>query len=302
MLSPKELERHLTDFCELYRSCFNDYIDENVVAKRFLENPYGDLFMGVAFDNGKLVANYSVSPTRLVVHGQLVKAALSLNTMTHPYYAGKGLFVTLANAVYGELVNNDYDVVYGFPNYLSNRTFCTKLGWRNIYEIPTLELNVAGVKLDYEKDAVCETKTWERLDPFAKSSDLVYVFKDWEYVEWRYLNNPTNAYRIVKTENGGWAVFKYYENIINIVELHVFRLEEINAIIGYLVDLALKAKKERVTVWSKINTQEHYQFEKLGFRNRYPITYFGARELKGCLEGIWDWKNWRIQMGDDNVY
>jgi predicted acetyltransferase len=56
--------------------------------------------MCVAVDNGQIVANYSALPTIVVFGKRKLKTALSLNTMTDPEYAGKGLFITLANMLY----------------------------------------------------------------------------------------------------------------------------------------------------------------------------------------------------------
>ena len=148
LLYKTDLEENLQNFCDLYHLCFNDKIDTNIVRQRYLQNPLDDLQMCVAIDNHKIVANYSVSPTLLSKGDYKWKAALSLNTMTHPDYVGQGLFVKLADELNTQLKGEGYEMVYGFPNYISNRTFVTKLQWRNIYEIPTLEL-VIGNNLKY---------------------------------------------------------------------------------------------------------------------------------------------------------
>lgn len=302
LLKKEEFHSLETSYCELYRHCFNDYIDEHIIDHRFMQNPYDEFYMCVAIDNGSIVANYTVSPTRIAHNGKVLKAALSLNTMTHPAYVGKGLFVTLAKHLYDNLTQDGFSLVYGFPNYLSNRTFVSKLGWRDIYEIPTLELLideskiVNAVALKRELPLNCHKNN-------LNSDESYEVFKDLSYLNWRYIHSPNNKYMILATKDNSWVIYKFYQDIINVVEFHANNSDEIKDIVNQLMVIGIQNKKTRITVWSKINSDQHILLEKLGFRNRYPITYFGAKILRqeDC-EGIWNYQNWTVNMGDDNVY
>ena len=71
------------------------------------------------------------------------------------------------------------------------------------------------------------------------------------------------------------------------------------------IDVVIQEGLEKMTVWSSVNSMTHLILEKMGFRNRYPITYFGAVDLgigQRINLDIWDFRNWSINMGDDNVY
>ena len=298
-LSKEELLERVQQFCDLYHSCFNDRIDSTIIEQRYLQNPVGDLCMFVALEENRIVANYSVSPAYIQLDDKKFKCALSLNTMTHPDYIGKGLFVELARKLYDSLRNESYGMVYGFPNYISNRTFCTKLGWKDIYEIPTLEC-VVDKELPYNSSNI-------KLDSNFETSQVVInrlsVVKSKEYLNWRYKDKPYTQYCMVKTFNDSWMVYKRYQNMINIVELHPECIEDLTDLIGYVSNVVLQSGLEKMTVWSDVNSWEHLALEKMGFRNRYPITYFGACDLNMPKDlDIWDYRNWRIQMGDDNVY
>ena len=298
-LTKVELHERTQQFCDLYHSCFSDRIDTNIVEQRYLQNPLGDLCMFVAMESGRIVANYSVSPSYLQFGGKKFKCALSLNTMTHPDFVGKGLFVQLAQRLYAELKRHGYSLVYGFPNYISNRTFCTRLGWKDIYEIPTMEL-VVEREVPYNHSNIAPSSSF---DVPQTTSNRLMVLKTEDYLNWRYKNNPHAGYCLVKTANGGWMVYKRYQNMINIVELHPESEEDLTDMIGYVSRVVKELGLEKMTVWSDTNSWEHLFLEKYGFRNRYPITYFGACNLNMPKElDIWDFRNWRVQMGDDNVY
>lgn len=298
-LTKQELHERTQQFCDLYHSCFNDKIDATTIEQRYLQNPVGDLCMYVAMEDDRIVANYSVSPSLLQIGDKQIKCALSLNTMTHPDFVGKGLFVELAKRLYEELKQQGYGMVYGFPNYISNRTFCTKLGWKDIYEIPTLEL-VVEKEIPFNSSNIVICSVFDV--PQAPNGQL-RVAKYETYLNWRYKNKPYAEYSMVKTTNGSWMIFKPYQNMINIVEFHPESVDDLADMIGYVTSVVMNFGLEKMTVWSGANSWIHLCLEKFGFRNRYPITYFGACDLnmsKGV--DIWDFRNWSIQMGDDNVY
>ena len=301
LLTKEELKERTNQFCDLYHSCFNDKIDSSVIVQRYLQNPVDDLFMYVAMEDERIVANYSVAPAFLQYDNEMVKCALSLNTMTHPEFVGKGLFVKLASALYDELRDKGYGMVYGFPNYISNRTFCNKLNWKDIYEIPTLELVITQA-IPYNKSNVLLSSEYE-IEQISESR--LHVYKSKEYLFWRYKNKPYSRYFCIKTRNGGWAIYKRYQNMINIVELHAQSETVIVDLIGFIIDVVIQDGLEKMTVWSSVNSMTHLILEKMGFRNRYPITYFGAVDLgigQRINLDIWDFRNWSINMGDDNVY
>jgi GNAT superfamily N-acetyltransferase len=298
-LKKDELRGRLQQFCDLYHHCFNDHIDNNIIEHRYLQNPIDELFMFVAIDHGKIVANYSVTPNYLQYNGRRIKSALSLNTMTHPEYVGRGLFVELASMLYDELRKQGYWMVYGFPNYISNRTFCSKLGWRDIYEIPTLEL-VIDNPIGFDRSNVFMASDYAISPTLEKR---IHVSKTEMYLHWRYQSKPYTQYYCIKTQSGSWAVYKYYQNMVNIVELHVNNDTDLVDLIGFISEMVINEGLEKMTVWSEVNSKTHLGLEKLGFRNRYPITYFGACVLNESENiDIWDYRNWSIQMGDDNVY
>ena len=93
--------------------------------------------------------------------------------------------------------------------------------------------------------------------------------------------------------------------MINIVDINIDNSEDIYDVIGYLSNKCLSEGLEKITIWSAINTKQHLVFEKLGFRNRYPITYFACLDLgigQRLNVDLYDYRNWMINMGDDNVY
>lgn len=300
-----DLERKIDDFCELSHICFTAQADPGIIRQRYIENPYEDLLMCIAEDEGRIVANYSVVPIRICIDGEVYKAALSLNTMTHPQYEGKGLFVKLASSLYDYMERHGYAMVCGFPNNLSNGIFCAKLGWKDIYEIPTMELGLCDINAEkYRNDVRPEIGNWECIGMSKVESGGVTIYKESKYLEWRYKNHSTNKYVLSVFGERCWAIHHVYESEMNIAELHHDgNVQTLKSMIDYYVSLAVSEGLDKLTTWAGVNTVLHSVLERKGFINRAPVRYFGGRVLayKGDKD-LLDYGNWIVCMGDDNVY
>lgn len=85
----EELDKYAEGFCKLYKTSFKGDMDEKTFMQRYYDNPYKDVCMCLAIDDGKVIANYAVSPRRAMIDNQVVKCAQSINTVTHPQYQKK---------------------------------------------------------------------------------------------------------------------------------------------------------------------------------------------------------------------
>jgi GNAT superfamily N-acetyltransferase len=103
---------------------------------KFRDNPDGDPVVAVAEDNGKIVGQYALWPTKLRLGSVVVMGAQSLDTMTHPDYRGQGMFPQLAEACMQYAAGRGIQVLYGFPNENSFPGFVRKLDWDCTGNIP----------------------------------------------------------------------------------------------------------------------------------------------------------------------
>ncbi len=105
-------------------------------AARFFSMKYNTGFTGVqhigfiAYNNDQLpIAFYAVIPCFMRFDDKIVLAAQSADTMTHPQYRNKGLFVELALLTFQLCRKADIKLIFGFPNQNSLHGFINKLGW-----------------------------------------------------------------------------------------------------------------------------------------------------------------------------
>lgn len=298
---------------DLYRESFNSGKEINYFKWRYLDNPYGDLQIIVAIDNGKMASFYAVSPKEILYNGEKIKTAISLNTMTSEKYRGKGLFVTLADKLYERMSESGYEMVWGYPNNISHRTFIDKLGWENIYEIPTLEIKKNDINLNLlEIDDKINVLTDNSFDynynklPTVRSNFTVY--KDNDILRWRYLNNPNNDYFNSCIVRDGlvssYIVSKIYNHTLNIIDYRYSTTDEFFIIFKSIVTDLNYNLIDKITIWNNISSDIRNRLEKLGFSNNYPIRYFGGKILSSKVKknDFINWRNWNLNMGDNNEY
>jgi GNAT superfamily N-acetyltransferase len=103
---------------------------------KFWENPFGDPYVMLASDGGRIVGQYALWPTPLRLGAIEIKGAQSLDTMTHPDYQGQGMFTVLANACFEVARSHGCEVLYGFPNGNSYHGFVKRLNWDHTGNVP----------------------------------------------------------------------------------------------------------------------------------------------------------------------
>ena len=105
----------------------------------------------IAFNEQKNpIAYYGVIPCFIRHNETLYLAAQSADTMTHPKYQFKGLFVQLANLTFDLCQEEGISIVFGFPNQNSLHGFLVRLKWQmtetlDYYNIPTGMFSIENI-------------------------------------------------------------------------------------------------------------------------------------------------------------
>lgn len=82
----------------------------------YIDNPFGRTISFNAFDGDKMVAHYVCVAKKMMIEGRVVDGILSMATVTHPNYRGRGLFKTLAKKTYDSARDSGYEFVIGVAN------------------------------------------------------------------------------------------------------------------------------------------------------------------------------------------
>ncbi len=298
------------DLSALFASSFNRSIEPGFFGWRYRKNPCERLHFAVERNEHGVISSYSASPTKLSRNGVIYESALSMTTMTHPDARGRGYFPLLANELYQDLKNQRVGLVWGFPNSVSHRVFKNKLGWKDVYEIPTLALTLTPSSAGQFKEqaGVMRDDEFDLNYPAVPADNLVRVQKNRQYLKWRYFDNPVNEYSnfvlVADGTSSSYIVTKRYGDGIDIVDMQVANEADSWVLLRHLIHHYVEAGFYSFRCWAPVHHFIHDILERLGFLNDAPVTYLGGRMLDDAhCPAEWEsFSGWYIQMGDSDVY
>lgn len=295
---------------ELFKLAFNKELSPEYWNWRFIRNPLNKIQIKLMFDNEKLVGHYAVSPMELLIDGKKVQSALSMTTMTHPEYTGKGIFTQLASDLYSTCFSKgELSVVYGFPNANSHYGFINKLGWKDIKLIPTLScMNVeSNLSTDVTQILKFEPKHHEAYLNSVKNYSVA-LNRTAAWFNWRYLNNPSGnyiAYEMRSGNDSGFIVGKLF-NAGNETQLDICELvsSEPKVTAGPLISALINHFKEnkinKINTWIPDEDNRKPVLADLGFIESEPKTQLGWLCMDKTLSNLS--KGFYFSMGDSDIY
>lgn len=336
------------DEINLYKNCF----DKNGSPKKidniewqFLNNPKKCAFVKIAFDKGNntVAAIYAASCIDFKIDSKIETGTQSLDTITDIDYRGKGLFTNLAKLVYKEAAMNNVALVYGFPNGNSVHGFKKKLGWEILDPLPFLIKPLqsrfflsrfsflkfvpnfplsfltirTGTKFTLREDFVFPESVNELWKNFSKNIKVA-VNRNKTYLDWRYINKPSENYRIahcynLENQHLGFIVFtvkdKHGGKIGYIMEM-IFNLQYPEAakyLLKYAILQIKKDKADCILNWCfdhspNAKIYKNQFFIKMPESLRPIELHFGVCTFKDDLKKIIDnRKNWYLSYSDSDT-
>lgn len=196
---------------------------------RYVTCPQGACPGVLAMDGDRAAGFYTVWPVRMKLGSQAVLGAQSMDTMTHPDYRGRGLFVALARECYALAASKGYDVLYGFPNGNSYPGFIRRLNWDHTGDIvhwirPVRPSGLRAVPRALGPLADLGTALWPRgrsggyevtvgrpataglealLATWCDERDVCRIERDPAWLDWRYAAEAEKNYEWVCAYKGG---------------------------------------------------------------------------------------------------
>jgi hypothetical protein len=294
---------------ELFEMVFKKQISNEFWQWRFVNNPVKETQIILIWDKEELVSHYAVCPLKFLIEGKECKAALSMTTMTHPYHNGKGYFKKSAFALYEKLEQENFALVYGFPNSNSHYAFVNSLGWKDVERIPMLSIN----NFSLLKSATTEFK---KIESFSHNHYQTFLFhtkeyalklkRDEQFLNWRYKENPTNNYDCFESENVFFVTKKYSLNnstAIDLCELYCDAdAEKINEIVSFILMFYKNENVSQINFWLPLHDAKHLLLEKIGFKLTAPITFIGFRNSSKIDFSKYNTNDWFYSFGDSDIF
>ncbi len=304
-------ERHIS---ELFRLCFGRDLSEQYWRWRYLDNPVGPGVICLAWDGDTLVAHHAVSCVGLHVQRQDWVLGLGGGAMTHPGYRGHGLYRQVARWTWERMAERGMPIAVAFANPFSHRLIIRDLEFVDLYEIPTLRLQLPpAVGLYRSTEGIVELEDFDdrfdRLWSRVSNDYVVIARRNRAYLHWRYVRHPAERYRILAYVNGGevlgYVVLKRYQEELHVVDvLSVPDFDAVEGLISYAAQLAVHESASGLSLWLNVSHPLHWALERLGFRNGEPVTYMTAKVLRPELSEaeVYNFRNWYFTMGDSDVF
>jgi len=295
----------------LFETVFGTPLDPALWRWRFARNEAEPVLAELAWDGDSLVGHYAVSPVIMRDGWRDRTTALSLSTMTHPGYRGRGVFPALAKRLYARLEAEGFDAVWGFPNHRSHRVFIGELGWSDIGEIGMLSLDGGPQKGAGTRDPHIEriTSVGVEFDRLLEScrGDALRIRKDAGHVRWRFAECPREyellgyfaADRLI-----GFAAWKMFGVAADLCDVLSVDPGTSAALVRDVSMRAFGAGAKHLDAWCALADPLYPALERMGFVHGAPVTYLAARLFRPgpSDEGFFDLRRWRFSMGDSDVY
>lgn len=293
---------------DLNKVCLNKDLSRDYFLWRYLNNPIDDFILCIARENNKMIASYLVLPINLVVDDEIIKSGISMPILVRPDFRNNGLSCELAIKVYEKLKERDYKLLLGFPNEICHYNLVKKFGFEDIYEIPTLKLEIKDKDIyhinrcDIQKVYIDNEYNFNYSLVLKNDSNKIKIYKDANYLRWLFRENPMEKYNnYVVSKNKlvlASIVFKKGKNKIEILELNSIDKEYTKILLCKLFRDSIEEAIENIEICCSIYNKDHRVLEELGFKNDKPITYFTVKRINYLDNKIDDFKNWFIQMSD----
>lgn len=273
----------ISTFQDIYKREF----DLNYWKWRYLTNPFEkEPNIAYILTEGKLACFYAVSETLFNNNGKLIKCGLMNSAMTHPEYAGKGLYSSLVQILHQKLFKEKgLELLFGFANHNSHRILRKNAGWRDLFVLNSFYAQSEDI---LKRSKLPSSFRFENVSAnnadlnilnslFYSELDLRFCRNE-KFIRWRINDNPTNRYRFLKIFNEkslwGFLIFKEYQNCTDIMEIFCNNNENRNIVLKLgLTYLANQCKG--IYIWSNLFSEEHIILESLSFQEKVFNTYFG---------------------------
>lgn len=185
-LVPSNMGR-INEYIELYKVCFSDakHFDIEYFNWLYLENPCGKAIGIDAISNGRIVGHNILIPVEFLVEKKIMQGLVSMNTVVHPEFQGKGLFVKIGKEMIQYAKSLKYSFIIGVANANSTHGFIKHLGFQLVSPLAA-KLGLGSIIPDCNSE-LSFIRNWSNLT-----------------LAWR-LKNPKNPATILNKEVSGKA-------------------------------------------------------------------------------------------------
>ena len=267
-------------------------------------------------DKGQIIGHWAYLEKSLRIQKKILKSGITLAAMIHPLWQKKGIFSQIANRLFKNACNNKILYLFGFPNDYS-LPIHIKYGFKyiksyNIYK-KTVSSIIVSNKNSQRNYIFRVIKNFPQNTP-ENYSDIIKVSKVNNYLNWRYLEIPSEKYFVFNIKKGknniGEIVFKYYqkkeEKHLHLIDILISE-KDINEkllreVFVFWTHLAIRSKAKLLSTWLQgLGCLEDRIIEKYHFvKDEAKTFHLTVKNIGSKI--LLDKKAWEIRMGDTEIF
>ena len=283
---------------------------------RFNACAFGKGVVMLGLDGENIVSAYSTNRMMLKLGDEIVPAVHGFDGYTHIDYRKHGIFTKLLGKLMEEYAVEGVKFMYGYPN-TNSYPIHIKMDWKGHGLIDTwekdLELTNWTPSPDFETIEIFDERV-DKLWKDAKSTIKIGIVRNKDYLNWRYIDNPSAKYhKTILTKNGkivGMLVLKTYheENEItgHIIDALAINNEIFQQLVDYAIGYFSSRKVKKISCWFN---EKHPFIETITNRdfkiNQMARTCFAIKainNIEGISEFVENKDNWYMMMGDCDIF
>lgn len=280
---------------------------EEVWRYKHIDNPFGESLVLVAEEAGIIVGVRAFMRWQWQKGEKVFSAFRAVDTATHPEHQGKGIFkkLTLKALELGKQRGDHF--VFNTPNNQSKPGYL-KMGWRELGKVKTTLVPVNPLywnnKRRFEAYVGPEKKiSSELLLQWNKDLEIenhIFTPKSSDYLDWRYINNPLQQYKLEVNENV--FIAGYIKDRGKVKELRISELIFYSDISKILVRNTIREwAKESGANFISFGSSFHNELFKTGIAGNFgPVLTFKPLNLD--QPGFTNLNSWAYSLGDLELF
>lgn len=252
----------------LFEMCFGKRHNIDASLFDWLNNKspnYKNLnFAFIDNNNNQLICAYGLLPADANLNGSILKYALCTNVMTHPDYAGNGLFALIGKEALSYAKSIGINFSFGVPNEQAVKGHL-KLGWKIINELSFFQRDQSG---DVESESEIIPDILNRMSnpdlfSFSKNKYNFFFLRTLSWLRWR-INKPHSTYLnfgLHSEAHKGYVILKQYTDVVtnkrklHIVDFGYENIETFTKLISHCAWYMQSNNFDLLNLW-------HYSFNK----------------------------------------
>ncbi len=248
----KYTEKYEKDITKLYFESYGRKKPQKYFRYRLKKNNFGTPIAYVMKFESQIVGFYALTPVSLIINNENYLGGYSFLTMTHKKFSGQGIFSKLASKTYEKAKEKKYNFIITFANDNSFPLFTNKFKFKELKPINYVKIifnksiKHNNFKINHK---IINNNNFFKLNSFHNNNFLIYLDKNYKYLNYRINQHPLNKYYIYQTDTCIF-IFKKFGNELQILDFFgqddLKLYSKLPLVASYL---SKKLKCDHVTSW-----------------------------------------------------